>query len=127
MTIITKNRPEKAVGRDITLWQLDLADTEANRAALVPALREFLDGTKHHIVIQADMGVYMPSRGDIEGDSPEDAIRLTAQGAYFGTKGVESDLSQVARRLRGIASKPEYQELFADAHLEHIVPTALAD
>jgi hypothetical protein len=128
MTIIASDyRPAKAVDRPVTLWQLDMADTEPNRHVVVPMLRDFLDGTKHHILLQADMGVFMPARGDVEGDDPEAAFRITAQGAHFGTRGRDVDLSQVKRRFDELAEREEYRELLDGAHLEHIVPPALAD
>lgn len=128
MTIIQHAQPKAHHDRPTTLWQADLPCNDDTMSVIVPFLEEFKENTTKHILLQADTNVFMPARGDIEGDNPELAMRITVQGAYFGTKGRDEDLSKVRQRFdRVIRENHSYRLLDDDFHLAYLVHPAMED
>lgn len=128
MSIIQHDQPKAVHDRPTTLWQADLPCNDDTLQVIVPFLEEFKADTRTHVLLQADSNVFMPARGDIEGDNPELAMRITVQGAHFGAKGREEDLSQVTRRFQKLIDEnPAYAALAEDFHIAYLVHPAMED
>lgn len=100
--------PKKARNREATTWRLSISrELDLNELKAIAAV--FLDGTKYHYLVQAN--VY-PGITQLDGD-------------YFGVRGRSKDLSQVARRWEEVEER--FPELFPDSVLEYRVPAGLLD
>lgn len=100
--------PSKARNRQCIPWRLSIGK-ELTSDELQAVAAVFLHKTEYHSLIQAN--VY-PGITQIEGD-------------YFGTRGRNKDLSQVARRWDEVQER--FPELIVDAIVEYRVPGALLD
>lgn len=101
--------PKKARNRTCTPWRLSVSK-DLTLDELQALVAKFLANTKHHYVIS----------GDVTGMGLSFIV-----GDYWGTKGRDNDLSQVARRWDEVAE--DLGELMPDAVLEYRVPNALLD
>lgn len=100
--------PSKVRNRPCTPWRLSVYK-EMTSDELQAIAAVFLHDTKHHTLIQAN--VYQGVT-QFEGD-------------YFGTRGRNKDLSQVAKRWEDVQER--FPELIVDAIIEYRVPGALLD
>lgn len=109
MTAITRAPiPAKARDRSPVPWRFTTAvELDADQVRAMAAV--LLDGTEHHVLIQAYGGF---GTTIFEGD-------------YWNTKGRGKDLSQVAKRWELV--QETFPELIVDAVVEHRVPEALQD